>query len=544
MVLKRDAGCDQLKEKLKPAPMDQSARRACLPGTRTDAIKLIMDWYSDGSDDRKSIMWLRGQAGAGKSTLSTTIVRMLDLIHGVNLLGAFFAFNRDFPQYNAATLIRTIAYQLAEFDSNIGSAIEQVIKRVPNIAMQPLADQFELLLSVTALDNAAWSRGPVLVVVDALDESGSADERGDLLRVISEGASKLPRFLRILVVSRPESDISRSFSNSSIRHEELKIDAETGREDIAAFIRSQLQTTKENKIHLRDLLQGWPVEEEVDDLTSLAAGHFIWAATACRLIITSHNPRTKMAKLIKDQAMESSAGAFAKLHELYGIAFQSAGDWSDSSFREQIRDILGVVICARTPLSPIAISSLLKPLAPPLEPRLSVIYTISDCGSVLHWSETDGTVPIRILHTSFRDYLVRRDCNASWAIDVTHHNEQLAHGCIALLEKELRENMCNLKLREPVKNDPFSESVKYACKYWIEHVCLASGSSDDLASAIDGFMRKHLLHWMEALVIMKSYDLATRALTQLLEWAQVCLYHLFDWSSLKWVTRDLSQGAN
>lgn len=512
-------------EKLKPAPMDRSRREPCLPGTRLDAIKSIMDWFSDDSDGRESVMWLSGQAGAGKSTLSTTIARMMSRIHGVDLLGSFCFFSRDFPQWNAATLIRTIAYQLAEFDSRIGTAIEQAIKKYPDIAKERLEDQFELLLSVTALGNVEWSRGPVLVVVDALDESGSANERKDLLRVLSEGSSKLPKFLRILVVSRPESDISRCFSKPSIRHEELVIDAETCRADIAAFIRSQLEETRDTKFKIRDVLRGWPGEAEIVNLTSLAAGHFIWAATACRLIDAGHNPRKTMVELIKHQATKASAKSFGNLYELYGTALKSAGNWSDASFCEEIRDILGVVICTRTPLSPIAISSLLKPLATPLEPRLSVMHTISDCGSVLHWGETDEMVPIRILHTSFRDYLTLHDRKAPWAIDVVHHNEQLARGCIALLDKELKENMCNLKLQEPVESDPFSESVKYACKNWIDHICLVLNASDDLTNVIDQFMRKHLLHWMEALVIMKSYDLVTRALMQLLEWTQVCYCH-------------------
>lgn len=519
-------GYDQLVKMLKPASMDQSGRQPCLPGTRVDIIKLIMDWYSDDSDGRKSVMWLRGQAGAGKSTLSTTIAMMMDRIHGVNLLGAFCFFN-EFSQGKATDTIRTIAYQLARFDPSIGATIEQVIKKFPDIAKERLEDQFELLLSFTALRTISWPRGPVLVVVDALDQSGSDTERADLLRVLSKGALKLPRFLRILVVSRPESDIYYHFRKPFIRHEELTIDTEICRADVAAFIRSQLHATKEKNEYLHNPMPDWPGEKEINDLTSLAAGHFIWAATACRLIDKSHNPQTTMGELIKPQVSESSTSAFPKLHELYRTALQYAGKWSDSSFGREIRDVLGVVICARTPLSPIAISSLLKPLAPPLKPRLRVMYTISNFGSVLHWSETNETVPIRILHTSFRDYLTRRDCNTSWAIDVAHHNKQLAHGCIAHLENRLWENMCNLVLGQLVESDPFAESVKYACKYWIEHVCSVSNASEDLGNAIDLFIRRHLLHWIEALVIMKSYDLVTRALTQLLAWTQVRLCRLF-----------------
>lgn len=72
--------------------MDQFERSECLPNTRLDAIKSISDWYADDSDDQMRVMWIYGQAGTGKSTLSTTIAHMMGRIDGINLLGAFFFF--------------------------------------------------------------------------------------------------------------------------------------------------------------------------------------------------------------------------------------------------------------------------------------------------------------------------------------------------------------------------------------------------------------------------------------------------------------------
>ena len=66
------------------------------------------------------MLWIYGLAGTGKSTLSTTIAQSLRRRHR---LGAFFFFNRDIPQRNFATLIRTLAYQLAVVDTRFGDAI-------------------------------------------------------------------------------------------------------------------------------------------------------------------------------------------------------------------------------------------------------------------------------------------------------------------------------------------------------------------------------------------------------------------------------------
>ena len=72
-------------------------------------------------------------------------------MRGRHCLGAFFFFNRDIPQRNFSTLIRTLAYQLAAFDPRFRDAILLAVKNYNNIAMMPLVFQFETLLSANAL---------------------------------------------------------------------------------------------------------------------------------------------------------------------------------------------------------------------------------------------------------------------------------------------------------------------------------------------------------------------------------------------------------
>lgn len=508
-------------EKLRPAAMDQTKRAICLPETRKDVIKMIMEWCSDDSESHESAMWLYGMAGAGKSTLSNTIAGMMDGADGLKLLGAFFFFDRSIPEANASTVIRTIAYQLAEFDPIIGSKIAAAIKENPNIASKPLPVQFTKLLSNSALGDVPWLRGPVLIVIDALDESGSAAEREDLMRVLSEGVSNLPPFLRLLIVSRRERDILQRFEESKMRREELRIDTKKGRDDITAFIQSRLHEIREANVRfIPQSLKDWPNDSEVDSLAGLAGGHFIWAATACRLIAASRDPKKRMQELLKHQPVDSSVNPFASLHELYKTALRSGDDWADPSFCTDFRSILGVIVCAQVPLSCIAIDSVLASRLPLHEPPLPSLQTLSRFGSVIDWSETG---PIRILHASFYDYLATHDRGEPWAIDVEQCKVQLAYGCIALLDQQLRKNMCNLVLSLPVQDDQsLSEGITYASKFWIEHVCSITNAPGDLADTILGFLQSHLLHWIEALVILKARGAAVGSLSRLLVWAQVC----------------------
>src|SRR5258705_13037385 len=126
-------------QELKPAHLDEYNRTVCLENTKLNVIKDVMEWIADDSDDNKGVLWVYGLAGTGKSTLSTTIAQIM---RGIHRLGAFFFFNRDIPQRNFATLIRTLAYQLATFDARFGDAISRVVALHDSIAGMPLNFQF------------------------------------------------------------------------------------------------------------------------------------------------------------------------------------------------------------------------------------------------------------------------------------------------------------------------------------------------------------------------------------------------------------------
>src|ERR1700687_381333 len=134
-----NTGRDQVLAKLKAVDMDEYSRIPCLPKTRLDVIRAFTDWIADSSIDRKSVLWLQGLAGSGKSTISTTLAQTMRDLHR---LGAFFFFHRDIPERNAATLIRTLAHQLAIFDPLLGAEVSRVVEGNPNITEMALDFQF------------------------------------------------------------------------------------------------------------------------------------------------------------------------------------------------------------------------------------------------------------------------------------------------------------------------------------------------------------------------------------------------------------------
>ena len=490
---------------LKPEVMDETNRTPCFKNTRHRIISDIMEWIAD--DKAKKVLWVYGLAGSGKSTLSTTIAQKMREVHR---LGAFFFFNRDIPQRNFATLIRTLAYRLAMFDARIGAPISQVVANNENIAEMPLEFQFSNLLSASALKTVEWSGGPIVLIIDALDECGSEADRKILLRVMSKGFSDLPSFIRVMVVSRPEQDIQRALgSHSDLRPYPLDIDSATNNDDISQFIRHRLEEIRVTDGYLGD---HWPGDDKISSLVNGAGGLFIWASTAC-LYIEDGYPNRRLSELVNKQP-DSSFGPLAQLDSLYKTGLQSAGFWNDRLLRSDCCNILGAILCARVPLSCSVIDALLA--LPQDTPSLK---SVSRLRCVLHVSETEQ---IRTLHPSFHDYLSERCRGEPWSVDLECHNKELALRCIDLLDKELRENICDMTLPYLSPNSTLPEAISYACKFWIEHICLVSDVTDDIVTRMYDFLVKHLLHWMEAMAILNAHDRTIQSIDNLMKWLQVC----------------------
>jgi hypothetical protein len=313
-----------------------------------------------------------------------------------------------------------------------------------------------------------------------------------------------------MVVSRQELDIQQALgSHLHVRPYPLDMDTATNK-DVSEFVRHRLE-----EIRIKDecLDDRWPGNEKISSLADGAGGLFIWASTAC-LYIESHDPDSRLSELIQKQPESNSSGPFAQLDSLYKTGLQSAGSWNDPSFSSDCCSILGVILCARVPLSYSVIDALLV-----LPQRRPSRKSISRLKCVLRVSEAEG---IRILHPSFHDYLSERCEDKPWSIDLELHSKDTALRCIKLLDKELRENICDMTLPYKRVKKALPEAISYACKFWIEHTCLISDITDDIVNRIYDFLAKHLLHWMEALAILKSHDHTIRSIHNLIEWLRVC----------------------
>jgi hypothetical protein len=299
-------------------------------------LQYILAWTFNQSIDQR-LLWLHGLAGSGKSTLSTTVANNLQ---EQGCLGASMFFNRDVEERSQSwNVIRTLAYQLAMFDARIAATVAACIEATPRIAHSPLRLQFIHLL-IKPLSSLPMTEAPVVIVLDALDECGSADDRKALLTILAAESLHLPHFIRIIVTSRTELDIRTAFrSKPHIHVLELDLSSNSNMEDISSFLRTRMEEIRVANASL-PLADDWPGDVTISALVSRAAGLFVWASTACRFI-EGHDPRKRLDTLLR-HAINTKAEA--ALDALYATALEAVGMWDDEDFRADFCSIMGTIV--------------------------------------------------------------------------------------------------------------------------------------------------------------------------------------------------------
>jgi len=214
------------------------------------------------------------------------------------------------------------------------------------------------------------------------------------------------------------------------------------------------------------------------------------------------------------------------LDALYKTALEATGVLDDDELCSDFLAIIGIILVAREPISHTTIDALFPLDSPSL-------YTIQKLGCVLRWSETDPTEPVRLLHPSFADFLMKRPrCNLeALHIDAAVHHKNIAIGCIRHLDGVLKKNISDLILSTtPVEVTHFPAVTAYASVRWVDHVCSITAALDNLPDLLEQFLFRHFLHWLEVMSLLKKPRLTITLMNRLLDWLQVRLLHPLDGS--------------
>jgi hypothetical protein len=265
----------------------------CLPGTRVKLLREIDNWTKNPNG--KSIFWLNGMAGTGKSTISRTVAGCLK---EKNLLAASFFFKRgEQDRGSAKMLFSTLARQLGSTIPQMRPSIQNAIEDDPDISGRVLREQFEKLIlqPILAINQT------MVIVIDALDECDQEDDIRVILRLLPCVQKSSSIQIRFLLTSRPELPIRLGFKGITNDHQNLmlhRIPKAVIEHDIRLFFENKFLQLREDC----DLPSDWPGEVTIDALIERAVPLFISATTLYRFISDKkRNPEQRLRAILSDE---------------------------------------------------------------------------------------------------------------------------------------------------------------------------------------------------------------------------------------------------
>src|SRR6266702_4036372 len=170
----------ELDAKIREIPYGTGSRftpeKGSLPGTRTAFLDFIVDWVDKPDSERSLILF--GQAGTGKSSIAHEIARRFDKLH--RLTSSFIFLREEQSKHKAYHLFTTLARDLSDRYPSFKAALGEVIK--DNSSLRVGTRDYPTLFRSLILEPLKDLHivGPILVVIDALDESGDATGRNGL----------------------------------------------------------------------------------------------------------------------------------------------------------------------------------------------------------------------------------------------------------------------------------------------------------------------------------------------------------------------------
>ncbi|TAQ83564.1 hypothetical protein B7494_g8112 [Chlorociboria aeruginascens] len=486
---------------------DEEHNARCYEGTRVELLRQIYSWASDQGSER--IFWLNGMAGTGKSTISRTVAQNFA---DKGELGASFFFKRgEGDRGHAGMFFATIATQLVQKLPSLAPHLQETIEADPGISRKALKQQFDALVlqPLGKIQTDPQKSSSIVIVVDALDECDQEKDVKTIIRLFSE--VKHAAQLRFFLTSRPELPIRLGFRDIRGHYELVlhEIPKPIVKEDISLFLEHELATIREdyNKsvTQTRQLPTNWPGHTTVQSLVEMAIPLFIFATTICRFINDRKcgQPKDQLDKVLKYQSRSQASKLDATYLPVLDQLRVGLTKSEEISLVEDFQQVVGSIVILASPLSATSLDRLLGIPKGTVDSRTDLLH------SVLNIPPCPNH-PIRLLHLSFRDFLVdteKHKTNPFWVDEKDAHNK-LATRCLELLStgKHLKKDICNLRTPErpradvdkPTINSHLPSEIQYACQYWVYHL-KESGSIICDDDQVHKFLKCHFLHWLESL---------------------------------------------
>ena len=467
----------------------------CMDGTRQFLLEQLIGWATKepGQKEESKTYWIYGLPGIGKTSLAHSICASLH--KGKSLAGAFFCRRDDGNLNEPRNILPTLIHKLAGTFPSFRSVVAEHLRNDPHLT--PGSMDHSLLLELIR----KLRRPPkhtLVFVIDAFDECGNHLSRPRILKALTNAAADAP-WLKIIITSRPEVDIHRSFDTlveSSHERYDLAAD-EKALSDLQTFARIRFGLVAST----RYLPSSWPEQSLFNGVISRAAGLFIFIETIARALEQCEDPTEHLRATLED----SAGTGLTSLYGLYSSILKTRVVHSTAEFRR----VIGVLLTA-APHRPLCEET----IAELAGVRLDLVKMwVGHLGSLLYHDE-GANGGIRVRHLSISDFFLGDDHHSDYGVPLRAANVMLGIACLKKMIEQLRFNICKLEDSRLANADVhdlplrikenISDELQYSSLYWSNHLCFGGDNGDEHVweSLRKFFEGPYGVYWIEALSIM------------------------------------------
>ena len=481
----------------------------CMDGTRESLLKQLVDWATKepGKGEERNTYWIYGLPGIGKTSLAHSICAILH--EGKHLAGAFFCRRDDASLSEPRNILPTLIYKLAIIFPPFRRLVAERLRNDPNLT--PGSMNHTLLLELIH-ELPRPPKRTLVFVIDAVDECGNDLSRPRILRALTDAAARTP-WLKIIITSRPESDIHRLFDALvGSPHERYDLASD---EQALSDIRIFAQTRFDRVASKRFLPSPWPGPSLFDRVISRAAGLFVFIETIASSLENCKDPTEHLRV-----TLEGGAGSgLTSLYRLYSSILKARIVHSTAEFRRMIG--VALIVSPHRPLCEETIAELAG---------VGINFVkmwVADLGSLLY---RDGEVNggIRVRHLSISDFFLSDNCHSEYRISLRDANAELGIACLRKMVEQLRFNICELEDSRLANADihdlpwrikeNISDSLQYSSLYWSNHLCFDGDNADERVwgSLREFFEGPYALFWIEVLSIVGMVPIGVPSLRRVI----------------------------
>ncbi|KAK3292420.1 uncharacterized protein B0H64DRAFT_365317 [Chaetomium fimeti] len=458
-------------------------------GLLKDSYKWILD-HSEfqrwRGDDQSRLLWIKGDAGKGKTMLLCGIIDEFEAAIGsgplpdAGLISYFFCEATDPRLRSSTAVLKGLMYLLLDRHGPLTHHLEAKHKRAGKQLFDDAnVNTFSALSGV--LDNLLRDPAlpPTYLLVDALDEC--RDGLSELLRFIRKTASTATSQVRWVLTSRNWHDIQQELSFEDSRTTlSLELNADHVSRAINVYIHhkvSQLELIRHNQDLQRQIGK---------ELQKKAEGTFLWVALVFQQLLTCKLPSELLPLL---ETMPPG------LEPLYGRMMDEIGKNRDAA---TCRRILSTATLTRRPLHLLELRTLAA-----VDETDDMERAVNQCASFLTIRQDN----VYLIHQSAKDYLIEHAPKAVFPDGEAGAHRAILLRSLQVMPTSLHRDMYDLRqpgslIAEVVRPDPDPlNRIRYACVYWIDHF-LRSCSWELDGEGVLRFLSTHLLHWLESISLL------------------------------------------